>query len=355
MTKRCYLYWIKSPEMTDIRKEGYVGVSRRPESRFKAHKANTVHNYYYQDSSFREYLRREDAEYTVILIADEDYCYDLEYKLRPQKYIGWNVQVGGCKNAARGLRYKHGLSHRTEVKWFYNKRNMGVKVCKEWEGDEGLVRFVEWAEENMDVSKIKSGSGYFYIVVGDVLSPRNIQLVDDRSHRVRSNNKLYSRKLKKSKTICEWGEELGIKPNTISTRIARGWSADESLGLVPKKKVKHFDWDKEEAEVLLDTTLKNPHQIVKDLGIKQDLRRFLGDRGIPKYRFKYADIEMPYGYWALRVDRRVKTDDFGDFLEVYHRHFILNQSISLVANETGISKDVVESIIEEASCAKIVK
>jgi hypothetical protein len=33
----CFVYWIRSPEMTDIKTEGYVGVSNNPKSRFYAH------------------------------------------------------------------------------------------------------------------------------------------------------------------------------------------------------------------------------------------------------------------------------------------------------------------------------
>jgi hypothetical protein len=44
-----------------------------------------------------------------ILIADEDYCLDIEKKLRPDKSIGWNCAIGGGKPpSSLGKRYKTG-------------------------------------------------------------------------------------------------------------------------------------------------------------------------------------------------------------------------------------------------------
>ena len=44
----------------------------------------------------------------VILVADEEYCYDIESKLRPSESIGWNINVGGTKppvTKTRGVDY----------------------------------------------------------------------------------------------------------------------------------------------------------------------------------------------------------------------------------------------------------
>jgi hypothetical protein len=80
--------------------EGYVGVSKNAENRWKyghhwAFKqgrhdnpilVNAVNKYGW-DNLIKQ----------VVLIADEDYCYDIESKLRPSEHIGWNINVGGTK------------------------------------------------------------------------------------------------------------------------------------------------------------------------------------------------------------------------------------------------------------------
>ena len=39
-----------------------------------------------------------------------------------------------------------------------------------------------------------------------------------------------------TKLICEWAEQLGIKENTITYRILRGWSVAEALEKEPRAK-----------------------------------------------------------------------------------------------------------------------
>jgi hypothetical protein len=36
--------------------------------------------------------------------------------------------------------------------------------------------------------------------------------------------------------VAEWGERFDIKPNTITTRLRRGWTVEEALGLVKREK-----------------------------------------------------------------------------------------------------------------------
>jgi len=94
------VYWIKAPHHSDMFSEGYIGVSKNAENRWKyghhwAFKqgrhdnpilVNAVNKYGW-DNLIKQ----------IVLVADEEYCYDIEGKLRPFESIGWNINVGGTK------------------------------------------------------------------------------------------------------------------------------------------------------------------------------------------------------------------------------------------------------------------
>ena len=72
--------------------EGYVGITRNFKDRMRFHKmlkcnvylANAIKKYGW-DNLVKE----------VILVADKDYCIDIETKLRNTDKIGWNLTKGG--------------------------------------------------------------------------------------------------------------------------------------------------------------------------------------------------------------------------------------------------------------------
>ena len=92
-----YVYWIRLPEHTDILTEGYIGVtSKSPEERFKGHLKDCKRkdrNPYRIQNVLRKY--KDVIVVETLLIADLQYCYDVEQKLRPLKKIGWNTAAGG--------------------------------------------------------------------------------------------------------------------------------------------------------------------------------------------------------------------------------------------------------------------
>lgn len=100
------VYWIRKPDHTDIFTQGYVGVtSRTVEERFtehvkksksKASKKSIIHKVINSIGS-------ENLVADVVCICSEDYAYDLEFKLRPVEFVGWNQNIGGVKPpSARG-------------------------------------------------------------------------------------------------------------------------------------------------------------------------------------------------------------------------------------------------------------
>lgn len=88
------VYWIAHKDHTDIFSQGYVGVSNNVDYRWNTHKSlkTNVHlknaiNKYGWDNLVKK----------VVLIGEEDYCLEVENKLRPGDKIGWNLVCGGGK------------------------------------------------------------------------------------------------------------------------------------------------------------------------------------------------------------------------------------------------------------------
>ena len=133
----CSVYWIHAKHHGDPFTEGYVGVCRDTKRRWNyGHRwaqkrgrhenpilSNAINKYGW-DSLVKE----------VILVADEDYCYYLEEKIRPQELIGWNVAVGGGRpptNKPRGAGYNSPLKGVPRpTPWLVgNPRSPSIEAC----------------------------------------------------------------------------------------------------------------------------------------------------------------------------------------------------------------------------------
>lgn len=87
-----FVYWIHTPNHNDITTEGYIGVSRNPARRFEEHK-----NWSQNPILSNAFTKYRDITHTILLKGSEDYCYEMEAKLRPTDHIGWNIMDGGGK------------------------------------------------------------------------------------------------------------------------------------------------------------------------------------------------------------------------------------------------------------------
>ena len=72
-----FVYWVHNIEETDVWSQGYVGITKNPESRKKQHKK----------------LNR--TEFTILAEGEKLQCRQIEYKLRPTSGIGLNKNPGG--------------------------------------------------------------------------------------------------------------------------------------------------------------------------------------------------------------------------------------------------------------------
>jgi hypothetical protein len=79
------VYWLHFKEHTDIFNQGYIGVTPNLKKRIREHK-------------FKFKNLWEKIIVKQLVIADNDYCYEIEKKLRPQRNIGWNKASGGFRN-----------------------------------------------------------------------------------------------------------------------------------------------------------------------------------------------------------------------------------------------------------------
>ncbi len=89
---RSSVYWIRHPDHTDMFTQGYVGVSKDVSSRFEQHRKRSQNphltnsiNKYGWDKLIKQ----------VLLFGSNQYCLDIEKKLRSIKNTGWNLTIGG--------------------------------------------------------------------------------------------------------------------------------------------------------------------------------------------------------------------------------------------------------------------
>lgn len=216
MNQRCYLYWTRSPDHTDFMSQGYVGISFDYKNRLRQHISNSKHRRY--NLEFKKLLSSGSCLMEVILVADRNYCLDIERILRPNMNIGWNIAIGGDG----GNTFKHGLTSSKVKRDFYNMKSRcelsGVSVCNEWSGDDGLVNFADFMQNQKGVIVIpKYGEA----------SPLTVRIVSRSDHSREFNKTIQYDGSKYS--IVELGEKYGIKPNTITTRLRRGWTIEESI------------------------------------------------------------------------------------------------------------------------------
>jgi len=89
------VYWAHLPEHTDIKTQGYVGVSRQTLAlRWAQHKSDARKgSKLYFHNALRRYGDRIVVE--TVLEDDEEFCYLVEWGLRSKREIGYNIAVGG--------------------------------------------------------------------------------------------------------------------------------------------------------------------------------------------------------------------------------------------------------------------
>ena len=148
-----------------------------------------------------------------------------------------NAKSCGCQ--MRETKKVHGMSHtRIHETWSHmlarcNNKNhkfykdyggRGIKVCDEWLGTQGFIRFNEWANnngysENLTLDRIDNNKGYY---------PDNCRCVDWSTQANNKRGNIRYEYKGESHTIAEWARITGIKETTLSKRL-KNWSIEDAL------------------------------------------------------------------------------------------------------------------------------
>jgi hypothetical protein len=99
----CSVYWIRAKDHSNMALEGYVGVSKNANKRWKYGHFWAQKNGRHDNPHFANAIEKhgwDNLIKEILVIASQEYCYELEAKLRPAESIGWNLAIGGHKPPA---------------------------------------------------------------------------------------------------------------------------------------------------------------------------------------------------------------------------------------------------------------
>lgn len=126
-----FVYWIHLPEHTNLAIEGYVGIAKNFEQRMFAHKSCAKTG---KEQTLYKAIRKhgwDNLIKEIILIADNNYCLEIEKKLRPKERIGWNIACGGGEITGANLKgIKQSAEHLANRKKALVGRVSGMKGKK---------------------------------------------------------------------------------------------------------------------------------------------------------------------------------------------------------------------------------
>jgi len=140
----CYVYHIHL-EGRDT-SQGYIGVSKNPSARYEHHR-NRTENPHLRNAMN---LYKNGLVYDIIFQGEEYYCYELEAELRPEKNMGWNINIGGSKPPSpkgephcvgnlppekRRKNYRHSAEVRLKLKEIIGSAEVRKKISESKLGD----------------------------------------------------------------------------------------------------------------------------------------------------------------------------------------------------------------------------
>lgn len=99
------LYWLRHKNHTNIKTQGYIGITGKSlRERMNQHAISSEDGVDYPVyNAIRKH--KDDIIVDVLAIGDEDYILGLEESLRPDIYIGWNIDVGGSGTNSKTMKY----------------------------------------------------------------------------------------------------------------------------------------------------------------------------------------------------------------------------------------------------------
>ena len=182
-----------------------------------------------------EGLKEYAEEHTIKECAEKYKCC---YKCMNSYLYKHNIAYKKDCSKPKGklsIAYKHGeintrlyqiwlaMRHRCNDKNNKHYGAKGITVCAEWSD---FMCFKEWALNNgyndkLSIDRIDNSRGY---------SSDNCRWVDNVvQHNNMSSNRLLTYK-GETKTVSQWAKEYNIIPQTLYSRLNRGWSIAKSIG-----------------------------------------------------------------------------------------------------------------------------
>ncbi len=96
----------------------------------------------------------------------------------------------------------------------------GITVCEEWKVFENFLRDMGERPAGKTLDRIDNSKGY---------SPENCRWATAREQQNNTRRNRFLTINGETKTVAAWADECGIKPGTIYSRIARGWTGQDLL------------------------------------------------------------------------------------------------------------------------------
>jgi len=150
-----------------------------------------------------------------------------------------NALISGISKACGCGKFTHNMSYsRIYMTWrsmmarCYRKKNSsyknyggrGIVVLEKWHSFEN---FLEWSKASgykntLTIDRIKNEKGY---------NPSNCRWATklEQANNCRTNRKITFKG--KTLTLAQWSRQTGVRSNTISNRLASGWSVERTLSL----------------------------------------------------------------------------------------------------------------------------
>jgi hypothetical protein len=106
---------------------------------------------------------------------------------------------------------------------YYRYGGRGIKVCDEWYKD--FMKFYNWSIANgysdeLSIDRIDNDKGY---------CPENCRWATTKIQANNTSRNKYVTYNGETHTIAEWSDVIGIKQNTLTYRLRRGWSIERAL------------------------------------------------------------------------------------------------------------------------------